>query len=230
MWRNENINKEPYFKCMECNYFYYFAFEYTLEHFGYEFNEWDPCLLFILLCGINLVFTLLYNYLLFFSEYQYPPASMEFLSLGNMNNGTYILWNVTQHDMIFKQYYYNIYSSLIINLFVLALHTLCCSCRIYRKRLYIDKIKYIFLFNFLVTNSTFFYFDMLIGQNYVYIYLNMFFIIVFGNILGLICFFEKHDDVIHEMNFKLNRRNIRNYRPNLIRDIIEEHLDIIPNN
>ena len=89
---------------------------------------------------------------------------------------------------------------------------------------------FFFLFNFLVTNSTFFYFDMLIGQNYVYIYLNMFFIIVLGNILGLICFFEKHDDVIHEMNFKLNRRNIRNYRPNLIRDIIEEHLDIIPNN
>ena len=32
------------------------------------------------------------------------------------------------------------------------------------------------------------------------------------------------------MNFKLNGRNVRNYQPNLIRDIIEEHLDIIPNN
>lgn len=225
-WRNESVGAPAFYKCMECNYKYNFDYAYPLEHFEYNSDNYNFCVKLIFLLFFNVLITSLYNYFFFFAEYFYPTTSLEILSLNNIDNHTLTLWNITTHDEIFSQYYYNGFISFLINNLFLTLHVLASTCKINRKCVYFKKIKGILFYAFLSANSILFLFNYLVKNGYFYIYLNFFYVLLSNNYFSIVWFIESHDDVIFNMNFRCNERFIQNYQPNLLRDIIEENLNI----
>lgn len=193
-WRQFNVDRPAYHKCMECNEKYIIVFTHPRE----------PTKLFWLTKKLSNFYLIKYagGIPISFMVGIFALFNNHSLILEGLNGGNnkLVIYDEFRKDLFLATSFYYMYSIVLLNFFILIGYLMVTCDKIKNKKEYFSKIKYYFISDFVYNCLFYIFYVIFVWNNEVMIFFNIALFLILSEPFVCYKLFKKHDEIIKKFN------------------------------